>query len=295
MPGFTVFYAWQSDLDEDVGKKFIRKAAEVAIKSLSRELVLDDSPRLDHDTKDVSGLPVISDTIMRKIDDCAVFLADVSLVAEVIDKRDADQGRPPKRLPNPNVLIELGYAWARIGWPRLILVMNKRHGDQEQLPFDLRNRRYPHGFEIASDRHDLEAKLGELADYLKLAIKGVLQQEHQRVTDIVRKLDGATIHFLRHHSGDSHFWEVDAAKNAVATAYSRAIIRLLELDITELVSFAESPNGYAYTWTYIGRLVLQRLHLAGPSLPVLVDFSSPPPAMITDLSWYDGLSSPPEQ
>jgi hypothetical protein len=43
--------------------------------------------------------------------------------------------------PNPNVLIELGYAIAELGWENTILVMNGAYGGPDQLPFDLRGRR----------------------------------------------------------------------------------------------------------------------------------------------------------
>ncbi len=56
-----------------------------------------------------------------------------------------------KAMPNPNVLLELGYAAAKLGWDRLVLVMNTNYGHPEELPFDLRNRRFPLTFKIAPD------------------------------------------------------------------------------------------------------------------------------------------------
>jgi hypothetical protein len=46
-----------------------------------------------------------------------------------------------KSAPNPNVLIELGYAAAVLGWERVICVVNTAYGTVEQMPFDLRSRR----------------------------------------------------------------------------------------------------------------------------------------------------------
>ena len=47
-------------------------------------------------------------------------------------------GRPS---PNPNVLLELGYAAHALGWSRILLVVNSALGGIERLPFDLRSRR----------------------------------------------------------------------------------------------------------------------------------------------------------
>lgn len=44
------------------------------------------------------------------------------------------------------MLVELGYAIARLGWDRIVLVMNIEFGPPERLPFDLRSRRYPTPF-----------------------------------------------------------------------------------------------------------------------------------------------------
>jgi len=51
-------------------------------------------------------------------------------------------GTTKKRaVPNPNVLIELGYALKALGHERIVLVFNKTFGKIEKLPFDLRMHR----------------------------------------------------------------------------------------------------------------------------------------------------------
>ncbi|MEJ0092704.1 MAG: hypothetical protein WDN46_04515 [Methylocella sp.] len=57
--------------------------------------------KVDRDTRDVPGSPPIMETIFAKIDEAAVFLADLTYVAERIGG---------KKAPNPNVCIEHGYA-----------------------------------------------------------------------------------------------------------------------------------------------------------------------------------------
>ena len=92
---------------------------------------IEDSPRLDHDTLGQAGTPAITDTIYRKIKRSAVFLADVTFVGKTTPR----EGVESKRLSNANVLIELGYAAAVLGWDRIVLVMNKHYGSPESLPF----------------------------------------------------------------------------------------------------------------------------------------------------------------
>ena len=140
----TVFYSWQSDRPNSTNRGFIEDALEKAI----RELGQDDNelykpPRaeveLDKDTKGVSGSPPIADTIFKKIEECAVFVPDLTFCGET------KRGRP---MPNPNVLIEYGWALAKLGPARIVGVMNSAHGrpSSQSLPFNMRHLRWPHDF-----------------------------------------------------------------------------------------------------------------------------------------------------
>src|SRR5262245_10268053 len=98
---FTIFYAWQSDNDQTTNRYFIRDALKEAITALSRDDTIEDAPSLDHDTKGEPGMPDVFQTILRKIEQAGIFVADMTIV-----------GLTPagKHLPNPNVMLELGYA-----------------------------------------------------------------------------------------------------------------------------------------------------------------------------------------
>lgn len=159
-----IFYSWQSDLPEKRGRFFVQDVLERAIKALNRDYVIDEPERdsvqkerivLDHDTKGVSGIPDLAATIFDKIAQSDVFVADVSFIA-----RNDDNER---LLPNPNVLIELGYALGKLGSDKIILVMDTERGGGESLPFDLRHKRHPIGFssnsELAEERKQLTTKL----------------------------------------------------------------------------------------------------------------------------------------
>jgi len=138
---FTIFYAWQSDRIQKAHRYLIRAAASEAVKRIGKDADIEDSPRLDHDTQDVSGTPEIAGTIYRKIEDSSVFLADLTFVGST------DLEGHKKLLPNPNVTLELGYAARSVGWERIICVMNTAFGPAEELIFDLRQ---PHRSQTSS-------------------------------------------------------------------------------------------------------------------------------------------------
>ena len=127
-----IFYSWQSDLPSAGNHYLIRDALRGAIKRISRddtELTM----RVDHDTLGVSGSPDIKQVIFDKIDQCTVFVCDVS----IINQNEHDS----RKTPNPNVLIEMGYAAAKLGWGRVVLVFNEHYGKLEDSPFDIRANR----------------------------------------------------------------------------------------------------------------------------------------------------------
>jgi hypothetical protein len=186
---FTVFYAWQSDTDSKVNHYFIRDAAQAAIDDVVAELRIEEAPefdsdtpvgqpatdgadqppiKLDHDIKDEPGTPNVAEVIFRKIGDCGVFLADLTYAGEVEVSGDRN-----KRMPNSNVLIELGLAAASVGWRHIILVQNTHFGNVGYLPFDLRNYSHPVTYTLApgADKATREAQKRSLTDELKKKLK----------------------------------------------------------------------------------------------------------------------------
>ena len=129
----TVFYSWQSDIPAKVNRNFIQTALKKAVESLTAKDLISVEPVIDRDTQNVAGACKIADTIFEKIDKAAVFVADVTIIG-----RARNRG---KQIPNPNVLVELGYALKVLTAERLIFVTNTAFGSVEDLPFDLRGRR----------------------------------------------------------------------------------------------------------------------------------------------------------
>lgn len=137
-----------------MNRNFIEDAARKALKKLDRSGILKSSPRLDKDTQDVPGIPDIANTILSKIQNASAILADVTYSGE----RWNSEERQPKLLPNPNVMLELGYALAELGTERIIHVLNTNYGKEEDLPFDLQNRRWPITFNLSPDASEEERK-----------------------------------------------------------------------------------------------------------------------------------------
>jgi hypothetical protein len=126
----TIFYSWQSDIDGDTNRFFIFNALKSAAKNLKSEAGFDII--IDQATREEPGTPDIPDTILKKIDECAIFVADISFINGKTAKR---------RTPNPNVLLELGYAVKKLGFEKIITIFNDEFGKPEELPFDIKNRR----------------------------------------------------------------------------------------------------------------------------------------------------------
>jgi hypothetical protein len=151
-----VFYSWQSDRPNATNRGLILTALKAACADLGEDPTIDERPEVDHDTQGVPGAPDIVQTIFAKIDGANVFVADVSIITT------DNESRP---CPNPNVLIELGYAIKTLGWSRIILVMNTSFGGPELLPFDLKTKRVtpyrsaPEDTERAPERKKLQSIL----------------------------------------------------------------------------------------------------------------------------------------
>lgn len=132
----TIFYSWQSDLPGNETRNIIQDSIKDAVRLLRDTADIE----ADRDTKGEYGSPDIAQTIFSKIDACDIFIADVSAVCqyEVIDEEGK---RKIKYMPNPNVMLELGYATHVVGWDNVICVLNADYGAPDDMPFDIASRR----------------------------------------------------------------------------------------------------------------------------------------------------------
>lgn len=167
-----IFWSWQSDTPGNIGRHFVKASLEAALKELSQEPTFEDSdrPELDHDRKGSAGSPDLAATILKKIEDSKIFVADVTPVGATADGK--------KAILNPNVAIELGYSLATVGDGGLLMVLNTHYGDRESLPFDLRHKAGPIMYELdpGADKERRNRVQIELTKNLKVAIRECLQQ-----------------------------------------------------------------------------------------------------------------------
>jgi hypothetical protein len=172
----TVFYSWQSDTSAKAGRYFIEQALNLAVGAINSDLNVQDADRpdsqpflVDKDTKGVPGSPSIVDTILGKIDNAFCFVADLTFVA----KRSNGGG-----VPNPNVMVEYGYAIRSLGEKQIICVMNEAFGtpSRENMPFDLAHKRFPITYNLPADStsEDRKQQLASLSKILEVAIRDII-------------------------------------------------------------------------------------------------------------------------
>ena len=159
-----IFYSWQSDLPNPCNRGFIQQALENTAKAITADDSIAVEPVIDRDTQGVPGSPDIASTIFAKIVAADIFVADISITS-----------RPKKgrQTPNPNVLIELGYAFKSLGYERVVLVFNEAFGKIEELPFDLRVRRLA-TYNMPVEAEERSGGRKKLEALLEVAIRAAL-------------------------------------------------------------------------------------------------------------------------
>jgi len=258
MSKFTIFYAWQSDLQPKITRYFIEKSAKRAVKNIQQDIKIVESPRLDSDTQGRSGMPEITATIFDKIETCGIFLADLTYVGETFN----DTGRKTKKLPNANVLLELGHASSKVGWDRIICVMNTFYGDPEEMIFDIKHRRFPITFNLENEKSQNKSEIKlSLVKELEAAMRSSMQSEHQAVLDSLKRLD-RECYYLMSSYGQLEKFKLPSPNSRVEPTsihlHVQSARHMLELGLME-TEFDSVERTVSYTWTYLGKLVLIKI------------------------------------
>jgi hypothetical protein len=176
-----VFWSWQSDTPGKIGRHFVRDALSAAIEKLKETPQIEEptarearsAMHLDQDRKGIPGSPDLARVILEKIEESSVFVADVTSVGITTTQ---NKGTQPKKVINPNVAIELGYALHALSDRALLMVMNEHYGSRADLPFDLQSKAGPIMFNLApdADRKTITAAsqrlTSQLAEALELCI-----------------------------------------------------------------------------------------------------------------------------
>lgn len=172
---------------------FIENCLALAIKKLSSLEPISVELTIDKATRETSGSPDITESIFNKISRSSVFIADISIINS--------SSKNARKSPNPNVLIELGYAARTLGWEKIICIYNTDYGSFDDLPFDLRNRRVmPYSIK-GENKSDIKK---DVAKQIENAIqemqhKGILTD---KIVDFLKKeidqeILGLVSHFIR--------------------------------------------------------------------------------------------------
>jgi hypothetical protein len=183
-----IFWAWQSDTPGNIGRFFVRDTFRAAIDQLKAEAEIvepteretRDAMELDYDRKNVSGSPDLARTILEKIENATVFVADVTPVGIVLHGEPGDDKKAePKKVINSNVAIELGYSLRARTDRSLLMVMNAHYGTRADLPFDLIHKAGPFMFDLApdADKKTIAAAGAKLKPQLVEAIRLCIADE----------------------------------------------------------------------------------------------------------------------
>jgi len=168
-----VFYAWQSDRPTKINRNLIRNALDEAAERITGDGSVGVDMLIDADTEGVVGTPPVTETILGKIAAADVFVPDLTFVAET------DAG---KLIPNPNVMIEYGYALHALTFKAMMPVMNTHFGPPESLPFDMGHVRHPTQYDAPpeisdGERRERRSKLSQtLEAILRLMIQDILSR-----------------------------------------------------------------------------------------------------------------------
>jgi hypothetical protein len=76
-------------------------------------------------------------------------------------------------MPNPNVLVELGFAAHARSWDRILCVSNSAYGSEQDLPFDIRHRRII-SYKLPADADSKDQARRHLVSGLTSRIREVL-------------------------------------------------------------------------------------------------------------------------
>lgn len=253
----NVFFAWQLDIEANDNKSFIWDSISSACHNLGDGNNAELSPRPEKDTDGVSGTPNIIQTIFNKIDQCSIFVADMTFIGET------SKG---KLLPNPNVLLELGYAVKTIGWERTILVLNSAYGKADKLPFDMLQHRWPIEYKVTAHTEVREKRGEGLTAALSEAISSCQVRSLNRAIEMMEALDTDLFHMVALNEGNGIIEMPMPARtvgeqlNSIGQVAS--VRRLIDLGAIRVI---DKPY-VCYGWTSDGLEMIKEINRTHPGM-----------------------------
>lgn len=181
--GYKIFYSYQSDIDSNLNKKFIRTAINNAIAKITDYVI----ESLIEGFSDSSGNPPLAKTMFDGSRNSDIFIADVTFTMSKVWHNPIEFHEGEKSIlleipkgdlkpsPNPNVLLETGYSWALKDYERTILVMNEHFGHPKKLPVDMDGLRWPITYKLSVERSKIQSKFEKELNNLSLALETAIR------------------------------------------------------------------------------------------------------------------------
>jgi len=163
----NIFYSWQSDLPNNKNRNLIESCLKKAINLLKTEMNEVSEFAIESDSRNDIGTPDLTESIFSKIESCDILVADISII-------NAESNCRPT--PNPNVLLEVGFAAKAISWSNILCIYNSEYGKVELLPFDIRTRKPI----VYNTMQGVSASKDILTNLLKTQIKDIV---YNRIID----------------------------------------------------------------------------------------------------------------
>jgi len=260
MEKYKVFYSWQSDLPNAANRGFIEKALEDAAKNIRADESIKVEPVIDRDTAGVPGSPDIANTIFAKVEQSQVFACDVSII---------NQGEKSRKTPNPNVLIELGYALKILGSERILMIMNTAFGPPEQLPFDLSKKRVV-TYHMPEECKDRATERKVLTSRLQEALRTIFTEisRQPRMEPTQKSLQEECSEIIEHNN-------IAAWRQLVETMTDEIIEKLLTWKHTGEASISSVTSGFPANWQPWKDAVFEAMKISLPGIvPLLTAISA---------------------
>lgn len=239
----NIFYSWQSDLTYKYNRNFIEDCLKATIRKFHKNFNLsyNMAPRLDQDVRGVSGTPDLASTIFSKIRNSDAYIGDLSYA----------YSSETRKFPNPNVMIELGFALSSLGDAKIINVMNTYFGTPDDLPFDLKHKKWPIQYKYGKDTTP-EEKAKErlnLIEALYQALMPLLLDKINSENEDIYSISStpSTANILTHilNSSSDLDWHVSTLReNILCAVYQQDVNLRMEIDLNKRIieDFKESWN-----------------------------------------------------
>jgi hypothetical protein len=171
-----VFYSWQSDTPDRVGRNFLRDALKEAITHLKLAATLEEAersaPASQPEEEQAAGSPGQLKEILKKIGAAAALVADVTPIGQTLKGIERANSGPVRKFADSDVAFETGYAVHALGDRKVILVMNAHYGWHEDLPLNLRSLGSALTFTLVpnASRPEIESERKKFVSRLVLAL-----------------------------------------------------------------------------------------------------------------------------